>query len=60
MTDLMSINVGEVKANEFTQVYCTELGPLPLKYLGVPPHYNKLRKEDIQTINDEIILKKCG
>ena len=36
------------------------MGDFPLKYLGVPLHYLKLRTEDIQYIIDKIIKRICG
>jgi hypothetical protein len=32
----------------------------PFKYLGVPLHYEKLRREDIQYIVDKIIKRIAG
>lgn len=29
------------------------IGTFPIKYLGIPLHYNKLRREDIQPIMDK-------
>jgi hypothetical protein len=31
-----------------------------LKYLGVPLHYTKLRKEDIQPFVDKLLKKAAG
>jgi hypothetical protein len=36
------------------------LGSFPFEYLGVPLHYAKLRKEDLQPIIDHIIKKISG
>lgn len=33
---------------------------LPIKYLGVPLHHSKLRKEDLQSVVDKIINKIAG
>jgi hypothetical protein len=42
-----------------TQAYarnlCYKVGSFPFKYLGVPLHYEKLRREDIQPIVDKIL-----
>jgi hypothetical protein len=45
--DLIPMNVEEQRAQLFSQSLCCRLGKFPLKYLGVPLHYTKLRKEDI-------------
>lgn len=38
---------------------CTE-GTFPIKYLGIPLHYDKLKKEDIQPLVDKIIKMIAG
>jgi hypothetical protein len=38
---------------------CTA-GPFPLGYLGVPLHYKKLQKGDLQPIVDKVIKKDGG
>ena len=38
---------------------CTE-GTFPIKYLGIPLHYDKLRREDIQPLIDKIIKRMAG
>jgi hypothetical protein len=37
--------------------FCCRLGAFSFKYLGVSPHYDKLRREDIQPIVDKIIKR---
>jgi hypothetical protein len=57
--DLIAINVEEEEAQTIAQSLCCRLGTFLMKYLGVPLHYKKLRKEDLQTVIDNI-LKKAG
>jgi hypothetical protein len=38
----------------YSRIFCCNLGEFPFKYLGVPLHYDKLRKEDIQPLVDKI------
>jgi hypothetical protein len=57
--DLIAINVEEEEAQIIAQSLCCRLGEFPMKYLGVPLHYKKLRKEDLQPVIDKI-LKKAG
>jgi hypothetical protein len=45
--DLIAINVEEEEAQTIAQSLCCRLGEFPMKYLGVPLHYKKLRKEDL-------------
>lgn len=33
---------------------------LPLKYLGVPLHYNKLSREDLQPLVDKLLHRIAG
>lgn len=59
-TGILTINVDDPEIKEFAQVFCCKIGSFPFKYLGVPLHYNKLRREDIQPIIDSIIKKNSG
>jgi hypothetical protein len=36
---------------------CCKIGQFPFTYLGVPLHYEKLRREDIQPIVDKIMRR---
>jgi hypothetical protein len=58
--DLVALNVDEQEAQLFSQILRCRLGKLPMKYLGVPLHFNKLRKEDLQPIVDKLIKKAAG
>ena len=58
--DLVSINVPEEEAQNFSQVLSCRLGAFPLKYLGVPLHHSRLRKEYLQPVVDKIIKKTLG
>lgn len=39
---------------------CCKVRTFPFKYLGVPLHYAKLKREDIQPVVDKIIKKVAG
>jgi hypothetical protein len=56
----MTINLPDSIAREFAQVFCCNLGSFPFKYLGVPLHFGKQRKEDLQPVIDQIIKKISG
>jgi len=43
--------------NDFAKIFCCKTGEFPLKYLGVPLHYTKLRREDLQPIVDKIMKR---
>jgi hypothetical protein len=46
-SDLTPINLDEEDNQTYAQIYCYRLSTFPFTYLGVPLHYNKLRREDI-------------
>ena len=58
--ELVSINVDIDEAQAFSQTLRCRLGEFPLKYLGVPLHHSKLRKEDLQPIVDKLLKKAAG
>lgn len=49
-SDLLTINIEEEVAKSFAQIFCCKLGSSPIKYLGVPLHFDKLRMKDLQPI----------
>ena len=51
-SDLLTIGTDEERVNEFARIFCCKTGEFPLKYLGVPLHFTKLRIEDLQPIID--------
>jgi hypothetical protein len=59
-SDLMTMNMPGSTPREFAQVFSCNLRSFPFKYLGVPLHFAKLRKEDLQPIIDQIIKKISG
>ena len=56
-SDLLTIGTDEERVNEFARIFCCKTGEFPLKYLGVPFHFTKLRREDLQPIIDNIIKR---
>jgi hypothetical protein len=54
------INIDEEEETEcFAGVFGCPVGDFPIKYLGVPLHYSKLRREDLQPLVDKILKKIC-
>jgi hypothetical protein len=41
-------------------IFSCPLGEFPIKYLGVPLHYDNLRREDIQPLVDKMLKKIAG
>jgi hypothetical protein len=58
--DLIPIRVEEHEAQVISQTLSCRLGVFPLKYLSVPLHHKKLRKEDLQPIIDKLLKKASG
>jgi hypothetical protein len=58
--DLVALNVDEQEAQLFSQILSCRQGKLPMKYLGVPLHFSKLRKKDLLPIVDKLIKKAAG
>lgn len=54
-SDLITINMDEDIARVCAQIFSCNLGSFPIKYLGVPLHYDNLRREDLQPLIDIII-----
>jgi hypothetical protein len=58
---LVSINVGEVdEVQQYADIFDCSVGKLPIKYLGIPLHFSKLRREDLQPLIDKMIERIVG
>ena len=47
-------------AHELSHVFSCPLGNFPIKYLGIPLHYDILRREDVQPLVDKLLRKIAG
>jgi hypothetical protein len=56
-SELIPINMDEEEALPFVDAFNCNVGNFPIKYLGIPLHYDKLRREDIQHLIEKIL--KC-
>jgi hypothetical protein len=59
-SDLLVFEIEEDRANEFAKIFYCKKSNFPIKYLGVPLHFTKLRREDLQPIIDKIIKRIAG
>jgi len=59
-SDLLTIGLLEEEENDMAKIFCCKKGEFPLKYLGVPLHHSKLRKDDIQPIVDKVVKRIAG
>jgi len=41
-------------------IFACPVGNLPIKYLGLPLHFDKLRREDTQPLVDKILKRIAG
>jgi hypothetical protein len=54
-SELIPLGVSEEEVNSYIDILGCALGKFPIKYLGIPLHYSKLRREDIQPLIDKIL-----
>jgi hypothetical protein len=47
-SEFIPMNLGEERAHEIAHILSCPRGDLPFKYLGVPIHFEKLKREDLQ------------
>ena len=55
--ELILMNVESEEAHFISHLFGRPLGSFPMKYLGVPLHFDKLKREDIQPLVDKILKK---
>jgi hypothetical protein len=58
--DMISVNLEEGETHQYAKIFCCKLGSFPFKYLGVPLHHDKLRRQDIQHVVDKVINRIRG
>lgn len=56
-SELVPLNLETDEAHRFAHVMSCPLGSFPIKYLGVPLHYDNLSREDIQPLVDKMLKK---
>jgi hypothetical protein len=54
------MNLDEEQVHEVAHVLCCPVGTLPFKYLGIPIHFEKLKRDDLQPIIDKLIRRIAG
>jgi hypothetical protein len=59
-SEVIPMNVDDREAHEIAHLLNCPIGALPFKYLGVPLHYKKLKREDIQPVVDKFIKRITG
>jgi hypothetical protein len=60
-SEIVPINPLDVEESKrFADIFGCPVGDFPIKYLGIPLHYHKLRREDLQLLIDKIIKWIAG
>jgi hypothetical protein len=59
-SDLVAVNSGEEETNMYAGIFYCKLCSFLFRYLGVPLHHEKLKREDIQPVVDKVISRIPG
>ena len=59
-SELIPMGMEVEEFTPFAGVLGCRIGSFPIKYLGIPLHYNKLRTKDIQPLVDKIMKRMEG
>lgn len=59
-SEMIPIGMEEGEFSPFAEALGYKVGNFPIKYLGIPLHYDKLRREDIQPLVDKILKRMAG
>jgi hypothetical protein len=57
---MIPMNLDENRYHEIAHILNFPAGNLPCKYLGVPLHYEKLKREDVQPLVDKLMKRMAG
>jgi hypothetical protein len=56
-SEFIPMNLETDRVHEVAHVLNCPLGSLPFKYLGIPIHFEKLKRDDLQPVIDKLIKK---
>jgi hypothetical protein len=59
-SEVVLLNLELDEAHRLAHVVSCPLGSFPIKYLGVPLHYDNLSRDDIQPLVDKMLKKIAG
>lgn len=59
-SEFIPMNLEEEESHRTAHIFCCPVGNFPIKYLGIPLHHDKLRREDIQPLVDKILKRIEG
>jgi hypothetical protein len=58
--DLMAINTQHEEMKPFLDIFQCVAGDFHMKYLGIPLHFEKLKRENLQSLIDSLLSRMAG
>jgi hypothetical protein len=59
-SELIGINIDSVEMSPFLEIFQCVEGHFPIKYLGLPLHFEKLKREELQPLVDSLLKRLSG
>jgi hypothetical protein len=59
-SEFLSLNLGADQVHEIAHILDCPMGQFPFKYLGVPIHFEKLKRDDLQPVIDRLLKSVSG
>ena len=59
-SEMIPMNLEDYEEKCMQETLGCPVGAFPIKYLGIPLHYEKLRREDVQPMIDKIVRRIAG
>jgi hypothetical protein len=59
-SELIPINIDAEELQPFIDIFQCEVGSFLVKYLGIPLHFHKLRREDLQPLIESLLRRITG
>jgi hypothetical protein len=59
-SEFIPLNLEDGQIHDIAHVLCCPIGALPFRYIGVPIHFENLKREDLQPVLDKLIKKVVG
>jgi hypothetical protein len=59
-SEVVPMNLTDEEVHEVSHILNCPVGTLPFKYLGVPIHFEKLKREDLHPAVDKLIKRVVG
>ena len=59
-SELVPVNLEIEETQSFAHIFSCPVGSFPLKYLGVPLHFDNLSRDDIQPLVDKGPVRLSG